>query len=219
MLSFSLSSLPSVTPSILKAMSERQFEFTSFKRVRVAMGTWNVNGGKQFRSNILGTSELTDWLLDSPKLSGVSEFQGKTSESIRYCNSYCLSRICKSEHQVWWPLPFRVNASSWRAFSANPKGCIQPHLDLYSLFCILHFILFLRFSILGYLFWGETLCLGAPGIVSLFFILPFLSSIEGSCVSSLLKLATEFHMYWTQSVTVIYFKILLRKMKSECSII
>ncbi|NXE59444.1 SYNJ2 protein, partial [Calcarius ornatus] len=64
-----------VTPSILKAMSERQFEFTSSKRVRVAMGTWNVNGGKQFRSNILGTSELTDWLLDSPKLSGVSEFQ------------------------------------------------------------------------------------------------------------------------------------------------
>ncbi|NXE88307.1 SYNJ2 protein, partial [Menura novaehollandiae] len=64
-----------VTPSILKAMSERQFEFTSFKRVRVATGTWNVNGGKQFRSNILGTSELTDWLLDSPKLSGVSEFQ------------------------------------------------------------------------------------------------------------------------------------------------
>ncbi|XP_072850892.2 synaptojanin-2 isoform X1 [Pogona vitticeps] len=64
-----------MTPSILKAMSDRQFEFTKFKRVRVAMGTWNVNGGKQFKSNILGTSELTDWLLDSPKLSGVSEFQ------------------------------------------------------------------------------------------------------------------------------------------------
>uniref|UniRef100_K7G8L8 Synaptojanin-2 n=1 Tax=Pelodiscus sinensis TaxID=13735 RepID=K7G8L8_PELSI len=68
-----------VTPSILKAMSERQFEFTHFKRIRVAMGTWNVNGGKQFRSNILGTSELTDWLLDSPKLSGVSEFQDDES--------------------------------------------------------------------------------------------------------------------------------------------
>ncbi|XP_053150035.1 synaptojanin-2 isoform X2 [Hemicordylus capensis] len=64
-----------VTPSILKAMSARQFEFTNFKRICVAMGTWNVNGGKQFKSNILGTSELTDWLLDSPKLSGVSEFQ------------------------------------------------------------------------------------------------------------------------------------------------
>uniref|UniRef100_A0A8C8SP90 Synaptojanin-2 n=1 Tax=Pelusios castaneus TaxID=367368 RepID=A0A8C8SP90_9SAUR len=64
---------------ILKAMTERQFEFTHFKRIRVAMGTWNVNGGKQFRSNILGTSELTDWLLDSPKLSGVSEFQDDES--------------------------------------------------------------------------------------------------------------------------------------------
>ncbi|KAJ7342137.1 hypothetical protein JRQ81_009088 [Phrynocephalus forsythii] len=64
-----------MTPNILKAMSDRQFEFTKLKRVRVAMGTWNVNGGKQFKSNILGSSELTDWLLDSPKLSGVSEFQ------------------------------------------------------------------------------------------------------------------------------------------------
>ncbi|XP_063164152.1 synaptojanin-2 isoform X1 [Candoia aspera] len=64
-----------MTPSTLKTMSERQFEFTNFKRIRVAMGTWNVNGGKQFKSNILGTSELTDWLLDSPKLCGVSEFQ------------------------------------------------------------------------------------------------------------------------------------------------
>ncbi|KAM9233292.1 synaptojanin-2 isoform 1-T1 [Dugong dugon] len=64
-----------VTPRILKAMSERQSEFTNFKRIRIAMGTWNVNGGKQFRSNLLGTGELTDWLLDSPKLSGVAEFQ------------------------------------------------------------------------------------------------------------------------------------------------
>nr|XP_033793075.1 synaptojanin-2 isoform X1 [Geotrypetes seraphini] len=68
-----------VSPSILHAMSERQFEFTNFKRIRVAMGTWNVNGGKQFRSNVLGTSELTDWLLDSPQLSGVAEFQDDES--------------------------------------------------------------------------------------------------------------------------------------------
>ncbi|XP_029452532.1 synaptojanin-2 isoform X2 [Rhinatrema bivittatum] len=68
-----------VTPSILSAMSERQFEFTNFKRTRVAMGTWNVNGGKQFRSNVLGTGELTDWLLDSPQLSGVAEFQDDES--------------------------------------------------------------------------------------------------------------------------------------------
>nr|KAF6463282.1 synaptojanin 2 [Molossus molossus] len=59
-----------VTPRILRAMWERQSEFTSYKRIRIAMGTWNVNGGKQFRSNLLGTAELADWLLDSPRPSG-----------------------------------------------------------------------------------------------------------------------------------------------------
>ncbi|KAM7135300.1 synaptojanin-2 isoform 4-T4 [Molossus nigricans] len=59
-----------VTPRILRAMWERQAEFTSYKRIRIAMGTWNVNGGKQFRSNLLGTAELADWLLDSPRRSG-----------------------------------------------------------------------------------------------------------------------------------------------------
>ncbi|XP_019499736.1 PREDICTED: synaptojanin-2 isoform X3 [Hipposideros armiger] len=68
-----------VTPRILKAMSERQAEFTSFKRIHIAMGTWNVNGGKQFRSNLLGTAELADWLLDSPRLSGVAEPQDDSS--------------------------------------------------------------------------------------------------------------------------------------------
>ncbi|XP_019604918.2 synaptojanin-2 isoform X5 [Rhinolophus sinicus] len=68
-----------VTPRILKAMSERQAEFTSFKRIQIAMGTWNVNGGKQFRSNLLGTAELADWLLDSPRLSGVDEPQDDSS--------------------------------------------------------------------------------------------------------------------------------------------
>nr|XP_008005885.2 synaptojanin-2 isoform X2 [Chlorocebus sabaeus] len=68
-----------VTPRILKAMTERQSEFTNFKRIRIAMGTWNVNGGKQFRSNLLGTAELTDWLLDSPQLSGTAESQDDSS--------------------------------------------------------------------------------------------------------------------------------------------
>uniref|UniRef100_A0A2K5XR93 Synaptojanin-2 n=1 Tax=Mandrillus leucophaeus TaxID=9568 RepID=A0A2K5XR93_MANLE len=68
-----------VTPRILKAMTERQSEFTNFKRIRIAMGTWNVNGGKQFRSNLLGTAELTDWLLDSPQLSGAAESQDDSS--------------------------------------------------------------------------------------------------------------------------------------------
>ncbi|XP_053448746.1 synaptojanin-2 isoform X4 [Nycticebus coucang] len=68
-----------VTPRILKAMTERQSEFTNFKRIRIAMGTWNVNGGKQFRSNLLGTTELTDWLLDAPQLAGIAGTQDDSS--------------------------------------------------------------------------------------------------------------------------------------------
>lgn len=66
-----------VTPRVLRAMAERQSEFTHFKRIHVAVGTWNVNGGKQFRTNLLGTAELADWLLDSPGLAGVVEPQGE----------------------------------------------------------------------------------------------------------------------------------------------
>lgn len=69
--------LLTATPRILKAMTERQSEFTNFKRIQVAVGTWNVNGGKQFRSNLLGTAELADWLLDAPQLSGAVDSQGK----------------------------------------------------------------------------------------------------------------------------------------------
>jgi phosphatidylinositol-bisphosphatase len=47
------------------------------------MGTWNVNGGKQFRSNLLGTAELTDWLLDAPQLSGAADFQGEGGHSVK----------------------------------------------------------------------------------------------------------------------------------------
>lgn len=61
--------------------------------------------------------------------------------------------------------------------------------------------------------------LRCPWNVSLFFILPFLRSIENSHVSGLLKIATEFRMYWTKSVTVLYFQILLRKMKNEGTVI
>ncbi|KAK1337904.1 hypothetical protein QTO34_001005 [Cnephaeus nilssonii] len=71
-----------VTPRILRAMSERQAEFTNYKRVRVAMGTWNVNGGKQFRSNLLGTAELAEWLLDSPRLSDPEPQDGSSPADI-----------------------------------------------------------------------------------------------------------------------------------------
>lgn len=54
--------------SILKPLSERIFEYTFPTCIKVAVGTWNVNGGKHFNSIIYKRSDpLSDWLLDCCK--------------------------------------------------------------------------------------------------------------------------------------------------------
>ena len=52
----------------MKAMLLKHPEYTSSSSVRVAVGTWNVNGGKHFRSIAFKHEHITDWLLDLPKL-------------------------------------------------------------------------------------------------------------------------------------------------------
>ncbi|XP_078261878.1 synaptojanin-2-like [Rhinoraja longicauda] len=63
-------------PAILQAMCERHMEYTNFQRAYISVGSWNVNGGKQFRSNLLSTADLSSWLLD-----GIQEakFQGNVN--------------------------------------------------------------------------------------------------------------------------------------------
>lgn len=54
--------------SILKPLSEQFFEYTFPFKLKVAVGTWNVNGGKHFNSIIYKkTDPLSDWLLDANK--------------------------------------------------------------------------------------------------------------------------------------------------------
>lgn len=54
--------------SILKPLAERFFEYTYPASIKVAVGTWNVNGGKHFNSIIYKkTDPLSDWLLDANK--------------------------------------------------------------------------------------------------------------------------------------------------------
>lgn len=62
---------------VLKSMCENFYKYAKPKRIRVCVGTWNVNGGKQFRSIAFRNQTLTDWLLDAPKLAGIHEFQGR----------------------------------------------------------------------------------------------------------------------------------------------
>uniref|UniRef100_A0AAX7VJD6 phosphoinositide 5-phosphatase n=1 Tax=Astatotilapia calliptera TaxID=8154 RepID=A0AAX7VJD6_ASTCA len=52
------------------------------KQIRVCIGTWNVNGGKQFRSIAFRNQTLNDWLLDAPKNAGHPEFQDSRTNPI-----------------------------------------------------------------------------------------------------------------------------------------
>ncbi|XP_019331841.2 synaptojanin-1 isoform X1 [Alligator mississippiensis] len=75
-------SLQSASVKILKNMCENFYKYAKPKKIRVCVGTWNVNGGKQFRSIAFKNQTLTDWLLDAPKLAGVHELQDRRSRPI-----------------------------------------------------------------------------------------------------------------------------------------
>uniref|UniRef100_A0A674JSE1 Synaptojanin-1 n=1 Tax=Terrapene triunguis TaxID=2587831 RepID=A0A674JSE1_9SAUR len=75
-------SLQSASVKTLKGMCENFYKYSKPKKIRVCVGTWNVNGGKQFRSIAFKNQTLTDWLLDAPKLAGIHEFQDRRSKPI-----------------------------------------------------------------------------------------------------------------------------------------
>lgn len=47
-------------------MCKRSREYVFNIRARIAVGTYNVNGGKHFRSVVYKDLSLSDWLLDAP---------------------------------------------------------------------------------------------------------------------------------------------------------
>ncbi|XP_078002688.1 synaptojanin-1 isoform X10 [Phascolarctos cinereus] len=72
--------LQSASSKVLKSMCENFYKYSKPKKIRVCTGTWNVNGGKQFRSIAFKNQTLTDWLLDAPKLAGIQEFQDRRNK-------------------------------------------------------------------------------------------------------------------------------------------
>ncbi|XP_014390683.1 PREDICTED: synaptojanin-1 [Myotis brandtii] len=72
--------LQSASSKVLKSMCESFYKYSKPKKIRVCVGTWNVNGGKQFRSIAFKNQTLTDWLLDAPRLAGIQEFQERRSK-------------------------------------------------------------------------------------------------------------------------------------------
>ncbi|KAF7992176.1 hypothetical protein HCN44_001501 [Aphidius gifuensis] len=53
-------------PSVLREMCKRYNEYVVPKNLRIGIGTYNVNGGKHFRSVVYRDVSLADWLLDAP---------------------------------------------------------------------------------------------------------------------------------------------------------
>lgn len=59
-------------------MIGRHPDYTVTKNLQVSVGTWNVNGGKHFRSIAYKHELITDWLLDLPTLTKDSRPGPKT---------------------------------------------------------------------------------------------------------------------------------------------
>ena len=55
------------SPIILRELCDRHLEYTTWSNIRVCVGTWNVNGGKHFRSIAHKHMTMHDWLLDFHK--------------------------------------------------------------------------------------------------------------------------------------------------------
>ena len=66
-----------------QTVSKSWLDFTHSSPLRVAMGTYNINGGKHFRSVVYKDVSLDDWLLDGWKESR----NGEPDENIAYI--YC----------------------------------------------------------------------------------------------------------------------------------
>lgn len=58
---------PAPTP-VMREICKRSGEYTKPFDIRVGVATYNVNGGKHFRSVVYKDLSLTDWLLDSHKM-------------------------------------------------------------------------------------------------------------------------------------------------------
>ncbi|XP_047183476.1 synaptojanin-1 isoform X4 [Scophthalmus maximus] len=74
--------LQSASPRVLLGMCQNYHKYTRPRQIRVGVGTWNVNGGKQFRSIAFRNQTLNDWLLDAPKKAGHPEFQDSKANPI-----------------------------------------------------------------------------------------------------------------------------------------
>uniref|UniRef100_A0A3B4EC12 Synaptojanin-1 n=1 Tax=Pygocentrus nattereri TaxID=42514 RepID=A0A3B4EC12_PYGNA len=102
--------LQSASPRVLLGMCQSHHKYTRPKKIRVCVGTWNVNGGKQFRSIAFRNQTLNDWLLDAPKIAGHPEFQGERLCQTRLFLCVLVS-YARTTNQKLWAAELQKNIS------------------------------------------------------------------------------------------------------------
>ncbi|TRY99271.1 hypothetical protein DNTS_022825 [Danionella cerebrum] len=88
------------SPRVLLGMCQNHFKYTRPKKIRVCVGTWNVNGGKQFRSIAFRNHTLNDWLLDAPMKAGHPEFQDSNTTNQKLWAAELQKNISRDQRYV-----------------------------------------------------------------------------------------------------------------------
>ena len=65
--------LTSAPVPLCQSVIKRLDDFSSDETLRVAVGTYNINGGKHFRSVVYKNVSLDDWLIDPHKQNNESK--------------------------------------------------------------------------------------------------------------------------------------------------
>ena len=74
--------------SVLREMCIRSSEYISINELRVAVGTYNVNGGKHFRSVVYKDLSLIDWL--APKNDAIVDIEHSDSVYDKMADIYAI---------------------------------------------------------------------------------------------------------------------------------
>ena len=77
---------PPAQTNLLRSLCVAQEEFTSPLPLRLCIGTYNVNGGRHFRSVAYKNQNLADWLLDAPRIArGQGRSPGVSASLVASC--------------------------------------------------------------------------------------------------------------------------------------
>lgn len=112
-------------PAILQSMVNDYPDYTEVEDLRIFVGTWNVNGGKHFRSIAHKHESVSDWLLDAASITKEKNPGLSTKKS--YFGSTCIRYIAfiLSSSDLTLLLNQKI-----AGFYAKKNTCSNPSRDI-----------------------------------------------------------------------------------------